>query len=319
MRIERPYPEVLPCRKVPALGILASVTAALLMSACSASPDLLKQVALKSEPPPSSESEPAGPQSELQRATDYWGKEYTKNPTEVQPAINYAKNLKALGEKRRALSVLQQASVMHGSDPKLAGEYGRLALELNQINVASQLLAAADDPAKPDWRIVSARGTVMAKQGKYAEAVPYYQRALAIAPDNPTVLNNLAMAHAMMGESKKAEKILRQASAAPGATPKVRENLALVLGLQGRYDESKAVASAVLEPGAASANASYLKQMVRLDAKSEMPDAKSFASQTSVAHNDVPRAPTQMVAANIKPLPASPSLWETTSISDTRR
>ena len=59
-------------------------------------------------------------------------------------------------------------------------------------------------------------------------------------------MNNLAMAYAMMGDAKKAEDILRQAVTTEGATPKVRENLALVLGLQGRYDESKAVAAGVL-------------------------------------------------------------------------
>ena len=113
--------------------------------------------------------------------------------------------------------------------------------------MAGQLLAAADDPTRPDWRVVSARGTVWAKQGKYSNAIPFYERALSLSPNNPTVMNNLAMAHAMMGDPKKAEEILRQALATPGATPKMRENLALVLGLQGRYDESRSVASAVLE------------------------------------------------------------------------
>src|SRR5258705_4544220 len=34
----------------------------------------------------------------LQKATEYWGKEYGKNPKDAQAAVNYAKNLKALGE-----------------------------------------------------------------------------------------------------------------------------------------------------------------------------------------------------------------------------
>jgi Flp pilus assembly protein TadD len=87
--------------------------------------------------------------------------------------------------------------MFHGTDQQLTSEYGRLALELNQINVAGQALAAADDPTRPDWRVISARGTVFAKQGKYGEAVPFYERALALAPDNPTIMNNLAMAHAI--------------------------------------------------------------------------------------------------------------------------
>jgi hypothetical protein len=38
----------------------------------------------------------------------------------------------------------------------------------------------------------------------------------------------------------------------------------------------------------ASSNTKYLRQMVKLDAKNEMPDAKSFLAQTSVAHAETP-------------------------------
>lgn len=315
-RIERPrhtFFEPSVCKR---LGVIAGVTASLLLGACSASPKLLQEMALKPDKTDSIETSSA-PQTELQKATVYWGQEYSKKPTELQPAINYAKNLKALGEKQKALTVLQQASMFHGNDPQLTSEYGRLALELNQINVAGQLLAAADDPTKPDWRVVSARGTVLAKQGKYGEAIPFYERALALAPDNPGVMNNLAMAHAMMGDPKKAEQILRQAAASPSATPKVRENLALVLGLQGRYDESKSVASGVLDSDTAASNANYLKQLVKLEPKSEMPDAQSFMAQTSVAAVAPPQATQQNdMAANTAPMSEAQSNWQTVSATD---
>lgn len=259
------------------------------------------------------DSTPGTPQNELQKATIYWGQEYAKKPTELQPALNYAMDLKALGEKQKALSILQQTALIHGRDQKLASEYGRLALEMEQIGIANQMLTIADDPAKPDWRVVSARGTVMAKQGKYADAVPFYERALTLSPNNPSVMNNLAMAYAMTGDAKKAEGILRQALAAPGATPKVRENLALVLGLQGRYDESKAVAAGVLNSAAANANADYLRQMVRLEPTTAMPDTKSFASNTSVSPSAPPPSPVQNTAANADPLPVSRGVWQTST------
>ena len=256
---------------------------------------------------------PSSPQSELQKATIYWGQQYAKKPAELQPALNYAKDLKALGEKDKALAVLQQAALMHGNNQELAGEYGRLALEMDQVGVANQMLTIADDPTKPDWRVISARGTVMAKQGKYADAVPYYERALTLSPNNPTIMNNLAMAYAMTGDPKKAEGILRQALVAPGATPKVRENLALVLGLQGRYDESKAIASGVLNSETASANANYIKQMVRLQPTTEMPDAQSFANNTSVSPSPRPRLEVQRAAVTTSALPVSQSVWQTTT------
>jgi Flp pilus assembly protein TadD len=316
-RIKRPrhsFDEASACKRI---GVIATLSMSLLLGACSASPSLLQDVALKSDKTESTERANAAPQSELQKATIYWGKEYAKKPMDLQPAINYAKNLKALGEKQKALSVLEQASVYHANDSQLTSEYGRLALELNQVNIAGQLLAAADDPTKPDWRVVSARGTVLAKQGKYGDAIPFYERALTLAPDNPGIMNNLAMAHAMMGNPKKAEQILRQAAAAPSATPKVRENLALVLGLQGRYDESKSVASSVVDSDTAASNTNYLKQLVKLEPKSEMPDATSFMAQTSVEPTTTPQAiRPASVAANAAPMSEAQSNWQPASVTD---
>lgn len=314
-RFERSRSQTLP--RLSRLGTFASLTASLLLGACSASTDLLPSIAMKpSDTTTGATASSDTPQTELQKATVYWGQQYAKNPAELQPALNYAKDLKALGEKTKAMSVLQQAALIHGSDQELAGEYGRLALEMDQIGVANQMLTVADDPTKPDWRVISARGTVMAKQGKYDEAVPFYERALTLSPNNPTVMNNLAMAYAMTGDPKKAEGILRQALDAPGSTPKVRENLALVLGLQGRYDESKAIASGVLSTDTASANASYLQQMVRLQPTTAMPDAKSFASNTFVSPSQ-PRLEVQRASATTtSSLPVSQSVWQTTTDQD---
>jgi len=318
MRFERRNRPLALLLKPARMGTLASLTASLLLVAFSLSSDLLPNIAMKPLETGTSETAYASPQTELQKATEYWRKEYAKKPTELQPALNYARDLKAMGEKEKAFAVLQQASLVHGNNRELAGEYGRLALDLNQVGVANQLLAIADDPTKPDWHVISARGTVLAKQGKYSDAVPYYERALTLSQNNPTVMNNLAMAYAMMGDPKKAEGILRQAVTADGATPKVRENLAIVLGLQGRYDESKAVAAGVLNSDAASANTTYLKQMVKLDAKSAMPDAKSFAAQTVVDHAAPVQQPTETkiaensaATASAGKAPAAHDYWET--------
>lgn len=296
---------------------MAVLTSSLLLGACSMSTDMLPSIAMKPSDTTTGatadNSQPTSPQSELQKATIYWGKEYSKNPSQLKPALNYAKDLKALGEKEKALAVLQQASLLHGNDPELAGEYGRLALEMEQVGLANQMLTIADNLEKPDWRVISARGTVLAKQSKYAESIPFYERALTLSQNNPTVMNNLAMAYAMTGDAKKAESILRQAIVLPGATPKVRENLALVLGLQGRYDESKAVATAVLNSDTASANADYLKEMVKLAPTTAMPDANSFANNTSVSPTTTPRLVVQRASADDGQLPVNQGVWQTTT------
>lgn len=300
---------------LPALGLrkgrtVAVLAASLMLGACGQTlkpgTDFASLNTPKSAPPETTQSitatsgpaAPAGVNNELLKATEYWGQVYAKNPRDLEPALNYARNLKAMGEKRRALAVMQQVAIYHGQSRELAGEYGRLALDLDQVNVAKQLLAIADDPAKPDWRIVSARGAALAKEGNYNEAIPYFQRALALSPDQPSVTNNLALAYAMNGEPGKAESMLRQAAATDTNSPRIRQNLALVLGLQGKYDEAKVVAARDIPMTNASENADYLRQVVKLDPKM-MPgtDPQTWASESKIAEAPTMQAvPVEKVA-----------------------
>ena len=203
--------------------------------------------------------------TDIAKATDTSGKEFMKEPRDPDKALAYARNLKALGEKRQALAVLQQASNFNAGHRGLNSEYGRLALELDQVSLAQRLLEAADDPANPDWRIISARGTVLAKLGSYRDAIPLYERALALAPNQPSILNNLALAHAMEGQADKAEPLLRRAAAADGKDPRVNQNLSLVLGLQGKYDEARVVAARDLPADNAADNVDYVRRIVKLE------------------------------------------------------
>ena len=264
---------------------VASLTAALMLGGCAQTSDLLSDAAM---PLASAESSAKGSntQTDLQKATEYWGQEYEKKPADLQTALNYSRNLKALGEKQKAFTILQQASVLHGSNTELASEYGRMALDFDQLNVASRLLEIADSPTNPDWKVISARGTVLAKQGQYKDAIPFYERALALAPNQPSILNNLALANAMSGDAKKAEEILRQVADKGGNSSKVKQNLALVLGLQGKYDEAKTVSGTSLTADAASENSEYVRKMVRLTPQT---------SPTGVSGAGVPAFATQVI------------------------
>jgi Flp pilus assembly protein TadD len=70
------------------------------------------------------------------------------------------------------------------------------------------------------------------------------------------------MSFVLTGELPEAEKWLRKAIAAPGADSRIRQNLALVVGLQGRFDEAQKIAAAEMSPDQAQANVTYLKQML---------------------------------------------------------
>jgi Flp pilus assembly protein TadD len=207
------------------------------------------------------------PQSELGKATEFWGKEYAKSPANAEAAVAYAKNLKALGNKQEAFKVLQQAAQTSPDNKDIASEYGRLALDLDKVSLAAQMLEFADDPSRPDWRVISARGAALAKLGKYKDAVQHLERANMIAPEQASVQNNLALAYAMNGDPAKAETMLRQVVARDGGSAKARQNLALVLGLQGKYDEATQIGATAVAANVARENTNMVRQMVKLEPK----------------------------------------------------
>lgn len=242
-----------------------------------------------------------GPGATPAKAIEYWGKAFSKNPRNAKIALNYARSLKAMGDKQRALAVLQEASIFNGNDRNINAEYGRLALELDQIGVAQKLLEAADDPAHPDWKVISARGTALAKEGRYQDAIKFYERAIVLAPDQPSVLNNLALAYAMVGNADKAEPLLKRAANTGGHDPRVSQNLALVLSLQGKYDEAKLAAARDSSPDVAASNVDYVRRMVKLDPKPMPKAAPTAVTSKAVAQSEtlppVPKAAQREVPA----------------------
>jgi Flp pilus assembly protein TadD len=103
---------------------------------------------------------------------------------------------------------------------------------------------------------------VLDQLGRHAEAQRLYSTALKIVPDEPAILSNLGLSYALMKDLKRAEVTLRRALEQSESNPKVRQNLALVVGLQGRFPEAERIARAGLSEQEAAANVSYLKEMI---------------------------------------------------------
>jgi hypothetical protein len=76
-----------------------------------------------------------------------------------------------------------------------------------------------------------------------------------------------------LGEPDKAEPLLRRAAAAGGHDGRVNQNLALALGLQGKYDEAKIAAAHDLPADKAAANVDYVRSIVNLEPKPLMTGA----------------------------------------------
>ena len=211
------------------------------------------------------------------------------NPADVAAALAYARALRVSGAKPEALAVLDKAAASKPADRRLQLERGLLALELGHMAKAEKLLRQAHDANAPDWRLHSALGSALASGGRQPEAQAQFAKALALAPDHPTVLNNLALSYALDGKVAEAEKLLRKARPSPAQTPQVRQNLALIVGLRGRYEEARVLGEAALPAAKAGDNVAYLERLEnaksaanRAEAGAD-PAAKAAAAKANVS------------------------------------
>jgi len=202
------------------------------------------------------------PDAEPHRAVDVYGDRYRANPKDPDAALAYGQALRATGQRAQAVAVLEQATIVNPGNKALLGGFGRALADNGNFQQAFDVLSRAHSPANPDWRILSVQGTVLDQMGRHDEARRYYASALKIVPDEPSVLSNLGLSYMLSRELPKAEETLRQAYASGKADARVRQNLGLVIGLQGRFAEAEGIVKADLPADEAAANVAYLKEML---------------------------------------------------------
>lgn len=239
--------------------LLASAAMTAILAAglggCQTMSDVTGSITSKSEPAPASDADP-------RRAVDTFGDRYRANPKDPDAALAYGQALRATGQRAQAVAVFEQATLVHPGNKALLAGYGRALADNGNFQQAFDVLSRAHSPDNPDWRILSVQGTALDQLGRHDEARRYYESALKIVPEEPSVLSNLGLSYVLSKELPKAEEILRRAYASGKADARVRQNLGLVVGLQGRFAEAETIVKGDLPADEAAANVAYLKEML---------------------------------------------------------
>jgi Flp pilus assembly protein TadD len=223
-------------------------------------------------------SRSANPRQDLSASRE----RHRANPKDVDAAIQYGKALRATGQKSQAVAVLEQASIANPGNRLLLAGYGRALADNGNFQQAFDVLGRAHSPEDPDWRLLSVQGAALDQLGRYDEARQYYTSALKVAPDEPVVLSNLGLSYVLSKDLPKAEETLRRAHSLAKSDPRIRANLAMVVGLQGKAAEAESIAKADLPPEEAAANVANLKRLLsRKEARAE--NARAEARKLPVA------------------------------------
>ncbi len=191
------------------------------------------------------------------------GKAHQQAPEDIGKGMAYAAGLNASGNADKALEVMGTLAAIHPTDANLQATYGKALVRQNRGAEAIAVLTGPALQSSQDASIYSALGSAYDQTGAFNEARASYRHALMLKPGDTATLNNSAMSYMLHGDPAQAEALLRQALAAKqSADPRIRQNLALAIGLQGRFDEAREVASKDLPPADVEANLAYLEQML---------------------------------------------------------
>lgn len=199
---------------------------------------------------------------ELHKATIALGQSYAKNPNDKRIATNYAAALQMDGDADQSLAVMRKLAIVLPKDRDVLAAYGKALAANGQFEPALDAVRRAQTPEYPDWKLVSAEAAILDQLGQRDGARQNYRKALDLKPNEPSILSNLGMSYVLEGDLRTSETYMRSAAQQPNADSRVRQNLALVVGLQGRFDEAETIASQELSPEQAQANVTYLRQML---------------------------------------------------------
>ncbi|MDP3898225.1 MAG: tetratricopeptide repeat protein [Mesorhizobium sp.] len=200
--------------------------------------------------------------AELASASDRLGSQYAKNPADKPTALAYSNVLQMNGQTDQALAVMRKLAIALPKDRDVLAAYGKSLAGAGMLEQALDAIQRAQTPEYPDWKLVSAEAAIVDQMGQAGNARSLYRRALELKPNEPSVLSNLGMSYLLEGDLKTAEMHMRQAAQGAGADSRVRQNLALVVGLQGRFEEAEKIARQELAPAQAQANVDYLRSML---------------------------------------------------------
>lgn len=192
----------------------------------------------------------------------FWGTRYESDPQNADIAVRFSTALRRIGSNKEAVKVATETVRLNPESAEGRLELGKALIADDRAHEAERHLAFAVAALPDDWSARSAYGVALDLMGDHRRARVEYERALKIAPDVASVLNNMAMSFALTGRLIDAERIARDAATAPGATARVRQNLALILAFKGDISEAERLARSDLPPQTAENNISYYRQLV---------------------------------------------------------
>jgi len=144
-----------------------------------------------------------------------------------------AQLLRDVGNNKGAYEILDSALTQYPDEPDLLYDLAMVAEKLDRIDVLEAKLTRLVELKPTNAQALNALGyTLVDRTPRVAEGLALIQRALAITPDDPFILDSVGWAQYRLGHLDEAEKYLRQAME-QRPDPEIAAHLGEVLWAKG--------------------------------------------------------------------------------------
>jgi Flp pilus assembly protein TadD len=208
--------------------------------------------------------------------------------TTLEDSIRQAQLLRLAGQYPEAIKHLSQLMMVASDDGRVISEYGKTLAAMGRPADAVNFLTRAQQLQPSDWTIYSALGVAYDQIGDQKSAQQSYQQALAVKPEEPSVLNNYALSRMLAKDPDMARKLAARAENAGGnSDAKIARNIALIRSLAADMPAAIAVATQT-SPAQTSVARNQAQTPVVASNTAPHAQATGAGSAPQVAHNVLP-------------------------------
>lgn len=180
-------------------------------------------------------------------ASVHYQKLYKIQPENLDIVLGLVRNLRYAGYVSNGLQVLAKEQVNFSDDADFVLEYGKSLVASGDKIKAIKKLEQVAILTPENWQVYSALGIAYDLDNDRQGARRSYQKALEMSPDNPDVLNNMAISEALFGNVDEAIQILNKIVRKYRGATQVRQNLAFFYGITGNMEKAKTLAKMDLD------------------------------------------------------------------------
>jgi Flp pilus assembly protein TadD len=141
-----------------------------------------------------------------------------------------------------------------------AMSFARSSIYENEVTLYTDIVSSSPNKARPHNNL----GDALKKAGRFEEAGPHFERALALQPDYPDALNNLATIYNSSGRKEEAMRLLSQALALNPGHLQARSNLAITFYERGMPNEASQQYAIIIDLAPYSKEGVFARKMLSM-------------------------------------------------------